>query len=1127
MPRMVRIILLAGCLAGTAWALAGPAPKPARDSAPLADKSDAELSVEAIQRKIKQVETATNLEEPVRKSLLETYQTALEHVQTAEEYLDKATEFRKATDKAPEQLERLKAKLGGPKPDLRPQITPEMGLAEMQQALSEAEEAFEKLQKRLAELQDEPKRRTDRRIEIAKLQEAAISQLDEVEKLHDAAPAAGGATDPAVAATRVLLSARRHALEHELKVYQEELRHYELTGDLLEARRDHALVLSEHIEQHVKAWRSAVNDRRRLEAEEETKAAQEALQHVHAAARRLAEENAALAAQRQELTGRIDAALNELDSLKKQVDDLHKLFNGAKERVKRVGLTESIGLLLRKHRETIPDIAEHQHLISERKAEISKLSLQVVDLEEKRATLARIDEETDRILAEAKQAGQGKKAPSAAEIREFLVTMKNYVDELIQDANTQLETLAKLDTKELELVVAAREYSEFTEEYILWIRSARLPQPGDAAQLREAVAWIVAPQRWSAVGEAFVSDTRTHTVAYLASLIAVLSLVFSQRFWRKLLRTAGRDAGLKHKSTIWPTILALVATLLLSAVWPLTLWMAGWRLMHLAGRSEFLVALARALEGGALFLMTINFTRHLCRTLGLGEAHFEWPQSGLTTVRRSMWWLTAAGLPLAGIVLMTEAQGDEAIKSTLGRLAFVALQGLLAVSAYRVWQGPHGLARVIASSDADRWWIRVCRVGHVTSLAAPVVLAAAAIVGYYYTAVQLAQRLLVTSWLGGGLLVVDAVLCRWLLLAYRDLAMQRLREQRAAEALARSADEHQADPDAAEPTVRLADINHQAHQLLGMALCCAFLIGCSVIWVELSPAVEILDWVQLWPNAFAIIEPAEKPDLSVYILTLGALVKAVLAALVTVAAARNVPGLIEMTILRRLKLDSGARYAIGAVTQYLISVFGVSLAFGQMGVGWQNVQWLAAALTVGLGFGLQEIFANFISGLLLLVERPIRIGDTVTIGDVTGKVHRIHIRATTITDGDMRELIVPNKEFITGKVINWTLSDTTSRMTIKISVPNGSDPDLVQQLLLAVAASNPLVLKDPPPHALFDEFAGDSLNFTLRVYMGSRDVYNQLRHELNAAINAALQQLNDQPGHADPDGPIRAAPHAA
>jgi potassium efflux system protein len=387
---------------------------------------------------------------------------------------------------------------------------------------------------------------------------------------------------------------------------------------------------------------------------------------------------------------------------------------------------------------------------------------------------------------------------------------------------------------------------------------------------------------------------------------------------------------------------------------------------------------------------------------------------------------------------------------------------------------------------------------------APVALAGLAIAGYYYTAVQLAERLLVTSWLVGGLLVLHAALLRWVLMAYRDLAIKRGRELRAAEEAA-VADHHPATT-AAETTVQLADINEKTHALLGLVMCGVFLIGCSALWVEFLPALEILDQVQVWPHPFATIVATSDGKPGPGVVTLLELAAAMLILLVTTAAARNVPGLVEISVLRHLKLDAGARYAIGAVTQYAITVFGGAMAFGRVGVGWTDVQWLAAAFTVGLGFGLQEIFANFASGLLLLVERPIRVGDTVSVGDVTGKVTRIRIRATTIVDGDLRELIVPNKEFISGKVMNWTLTDTTSRMTIKVGVPRGSDPDLVRQVLLHVAASHPLVLKDPPAHALFDEFAGDTLNFTLNVYMASRDVYVQLRHELNAGINAAFQQ---------------------
>jgi potassium-dependent mechanosensitive channel len=123
------------------------------------------------------------------------------------------------------------------------------------------------------------------------------------------------------------------------------------------------------------------------------------------------------------------------------------------------------------------------------------------------------------------------------------------------------------------------------------------------------------------------------------------------------------------------------------------------------------------------------------------------------------------------------------------------------------------------------------------------------------------------------------------------------------------------------------------------------------------------------------------------------------------AAARNVPGVLEIAVLRRLSIEPGSRYAITQIARYFIAVIGVIgviAVFNAIGGQWSHVQWLVAALSVGLGFGLQEIFSNFVSGLILLFERPIRMGDVVTVGDLTGTVSRIRIRATTITDANKR-----------------------------------------------------------------------------------------------------------------------------
>ena len=183
-------------------------------------------------------------------------------------------------------------------------------------------------------------------------------------------------------------------------------------------------------------------------------------------------------------------------------------------------------------------------------------------------------------------------------------------------------------------------------------------------------------------------------------------------------------------------------------------------------------------------------------------------------------------------------------------------------------------------------------------------------------------------------------------------------------------------------------------------------------------------------------------------LTLWLLLEAMIALIITIILARNLPGVIEITLKRRTTLDAGARFAFSTLVKYTTTIVGSVVVFSLLGIGWGKVQWLAAALTFGLGFGLQEIVANFVSGLILLVERPVRVGDVVTIGNLMGKVSRIQIRATTITLWDRSEMIVPNKEFITTKLVNWTLSDSKRRIEIPLRVAYGADLEHVKSLLI-------------------------------------------------------------------------------
>jgi len=269
-----------------------------------------------------------------------------------------------------------------------------------------------------------------------------------------------------------------------------------------------------------------------------------------------------------------------------------------------------------------------------------------------------------------------------------------------------------------------------------------------------------------------------------------------------------------------------------------------------------------------------------------------------------------------------------------------------------------------------------------------------------------------------------------------------------------------------------------------------------VIWSDVLPAFGILDDISLWQRS-ALVDGAEQ----LVPVTLKDVILGTLAILIIFVGARRLPALLEIVLLARLNISAGSRYAITTLTQYAIVAIGVVLVFNLLGGKWSEIQWLIAALGVGIGFGLQEIVANFISGLILLFERPIRIGDVVTVGDTDGVVTKIRIRSTTIRGWDQKELLVPNKEFITGRLLNWTLTDPVTRIVIPVGIAYGSDVTRAIQLVQEVADEHERVLDDPPTLVAFESFGDSSLTIVLRCFIGSMDYWRQTMSELHLAIN--------------------------
>lgn len=520
-----------------------------------------------------------------------------------------------------------------------------------------------------------------------------------------------------------------------------------------------------------------------------------------------------------------------------------------------------------------------------------------------------------------------------------------------------------------------------------------------------------------------------------------------------------------------------------------------------------------------MILLTLQSLRELARQHGLAEIHFRWNARSLVILRRHIAWLTAVVVPAFLVFATLKAHTIEAAKDSLGRLAFVVAFLGIALFMQRVLRPAGHIVGPALQRRPDSWPSRLRHVWYVGALALPVALVVAAMAGYYYTSLYLGMRFIESIWLLLALVVLRALVERWLLLQTRRRAIAEAREraalrrQQQEEGESGVPGEHEAIV-IPEERLDVASINKQTLQLVRVVLVVVGIAALWGIWAEALPALGVFRNVTLWTITQQVSETVPTTEGGIEVreytrkipITLARLGLAGLVAVITFVAVKNLPGLLEITILQRLPIDAGGRFAATAITRYAITVVGVIVAFAQIGVGWSKVQWLVAAMTVGLGFGLQEIFANLVSGLMLLFERPIRIGDTVTVADISGTVTRIRTRATTIVGWDRKELIIPNKEFITGRVVNWTLSDSIIRLIMPVGIAYGSDTQLARQVLRRVAEEHPNVLADPGPRVLFMGFGDSALNFEVRLYINSIDHYLATIDEINTAIDQEFRK---------------------
>ncbi|MEN6405437.1 MAG: mechanosensitive ion channel domain-containing protein [Thermoguttaceae bacterium] len=1081
-------------------------------AAPPKPLTDAEF-LASIRSRQAQVNELRDLGDAEKDKLRKCYEQAVTEMETAAQLAKKTEQFEVLAASAPKKLEETKAELGMPVP-AAVETPPGAALPQIEQAISKGAANLERWRTALTEVETELKGRTVRRAQIPELLNTAEHRLEEVVAQLQK-PAANDEGVQSYSARRIALIAQHRNVRQEIACYKAELLAYEARTELLPLLHDLFARQVTAAEQELKQWLARVNDLRKQDAERQVRQASQEARRAPAELQLLANENEKLAAERKWLADRFAEVTRQLERVSQRLTLVTETHKNMTAQVAAAGknVTNQVGLSLRQQRDQLPNIREVEVDIARQQDRQQEASLKLFDLQNER--LANLDEQTEAKLLQWKVDPQSSDyVEMTAAVREALsARKKEYLAPLMADYEKYYNTLVALTTTESKLIKITEECLQFIDARVLWISSASPIGWTDLRNAGDAFWWLAGPAAWLDLSRTLTADaSRNKTLTVLAMGLFFALFYLRMRFHARI-QEDGQQAARATCCRLWPTLETTLLTFLVSALWPGILYYVAWRLASVPDASDLCRSLSEGVYSIARVYLALELLRCTCGVGGLGEAHFGWPSSATRLIRANIRWFITPALVLMCVAVTMAWQPKPEWDTSLGRIAFIAALLCFSLALYRILRPAGVVFQAMIANRRGGWMERFRYVWLPLCTQTPTALAILAAFGYHYTARQLMLRLILTAYALVGGIVGRALLLRWTLINQRRLAIEQARQRRAA---AQTGDESASSelPTANAPERDLATINIQTRRLIEYTVGVACALGIWCAWVDVMPALNSINAkvgsVQVTvagemtaANGEKVVGPShdELRDIR-----LGDLLLAIIVFATTAIAAKNIPGLLEMAALQHLPLDAGARYAVATVCRYIITVVGVLLGCESMGFGWLKVQWLVAAMGLGLGFGLQEIFANFVSGLIILFERPVRVGDIVTIDDISGVVSRIRIRATTITDWDRKELIIPNKEFITGRVLNWTLTDQVNRVVVKVGVAYGSDTERAAQILLDVAKNHPHVLDDPAPEVLLESFGESSLNFVLRCFLPNLENRGTVIHQLHMTIDRMFRE---------------------
>ena len=1089
--------------------------KPAPIREPAASDEFA-ISQAQLQTKIEAVKAQQGLDEPARNQILALYQSIQDNLNTIEGFNNKTAEYERAIKQAPErtkklQLEFEQAQQKGTKQ--KPEDFSNIPAQELEQRLIIEKNNANSINEKIAEAEQEIAAQNNRPDEIRNEIMEARQNLESAQKKL----ASAGTSQPVkveTEANRIYVETLIDLYTTQLKMLSVESNSYQVRLELLKANLKLLNQQKSLQDPVVGKIEALVNSRRQQEAfamQKQLSEAERAVAGKPPLIQKMTKENVNYSRDLQAISAKIKNYTDLKNRVEANADGIEADFKSAEKKIRLAGLSPVLGKILRKQRRNLvtPDqVAAESAAVQE---EIAQASLELFKIEDKLKLMADFDNYLQALMDQevSLETPANERMMIQAELRVLLNNQVDLLNKLSAAYSSYLRTLGDYDFAKQQMLAQAGAFAKYLDERLLWVPSLEPINSGYPVELYKSFRWFLSPRNWLALVKDAVIIAWQNWFLTLLALAAAAVLPFSRSWAKQQLTQIAGFVGKIYTDEFNYTIKALAYTLILALPLPLLLYYSGWFLSSSGNVTDFSKSVGQGLQNTAVPLFALQFFYRLFAANGIAVRHFQWQQYSALLINKQIAWLRYVVFIGAFGIGFSNAAYSGYYDDALGRLSLIILLTALTLFFSKLFSPKTGLMRDYFIRHPSDWLTKLRYAWYLLLVACPVIIIGFAVAGYYLSALELEQKLVITVRLGFVLIIVHELVMRWLTIVNRKIALNNARQKR--KAAAASSLEKQGSTEnltGDDPTLpvdeQLIDIpatNAQTITLLQGIIGFCLIVGIWMIWKNILPAFSILDRNVLWQHAVIqdnqqVLQP----------ITLINLIMAGLYGFIIIISVRNFPGVMDLLLFSRLSIAAGGRYAINQLAKYLIIAIGIIFIANELGGSWSQVQWLVAALGVGLGFGLQEIFANLVSGIILLFERPIRVGDTVTISNVTGKVSRIQMRATTVLDFDQKELIVPNKTFITSQFVNWTLTNSTTRIVIPVIVTEGSDVELAHKTMVEAVKATALIMEDPAPSVVFSGFSDKGLEFSVRVFVSELANRLPVTHNLHINLEKMLRE---------------------